>query len=78
VSGEFVRQLAGGEPAMPEATRRLRIIAVESRLGFGLARMFQLAGQSARPMLQVVHSMDEALAALAELGVQSPHFEPLA
>jgi len=31
-------------------------------------------GESKRPLLEVVRTMDEALAAL---GIQSPHFEPL-
>jgi hypothetical protein len=65
VSSEFIRHLARQESAMPEATRRLRIIAVEGNVGFGLARMFQLTEEDARPMLQVVHTLDEALAARA-------------
>lgn len=74
VTNECIRQLAGQEPAMPDATRRPRIIVVVSTLGFGLARMFQMIGESTRPLLKVVHTMNEALAAL---GIQSPHFEPL-
>jgi len=37
-------------------------------------RMFQIAGESARPGLHVVRTVDEALTAL---GAQSPRFEPL-
>jgi hypothetical protein len=37
--------------------------------------MFQIAAESTRPSLMVVRTVDEALAAL---GVQSPHFAPLA
>ena len=74
VSSEFVCQLAKREPAMPDASRRMRIIAVENTTGFGLARMFQIAGETERPMLQVVRTVEAALAAL---GVPSPHFEPL-
>jgi hypothetical protein len=74
VSSEFIRQLAKCEPAMPDATTRARIIAVENTTGFGLARMFQIAGENGRPMLQVVRTMHDALVAL---GIQSPHFEPL-
>jgi hypothetical protein len=74
VSTEFVRQLAGQEPAMPDATRRPRIIVAPDTVGFGLSRMFQLVGEPTRPLLSVVHALDEAL---AELGVQSPHFESL-
>jgi hypothetical protein len=75
VSSEFIRQLASQEPAMPDATRRPRIICVAGTIGFGLARMFQIMGEPTRPLLGVVHSLDEAF---ATLGIQSPHFEPLA
>jgi hypothetical protein len=74
VSSGLIRQLASREPAMPDATARPRIIAVEQTIGFGLSRMFQLLGEAARPKLEVVHTLDEALAAL---GVRNPHFEPL-
>ena len=74
VSSALVRQLASQEPAMPDATARPRIIAVENALGFGLSRMFQLLGETTRPKLEVVRTLDEALAAL---GVRNPHFEPL-
>jgi hypothetical protein len=74
VSTEFVRQLAKEEPALPDAARRPGIIVAPDTVGFGLSRMFQLWGEPTRPLLNVVHTLDEALAAL---GVQSPHFEPL-
>jgi hypothetical protein len=74
VSSEFVCQLARREPAMPDAAKRVRIVAVENMTGFGLARMFQTVGEQERPMLQVVRTIDDALVAL---GVESPHFEPL-
>lgn len=73
VSSGIVRSLADREPAMPDATKP-RIIVAPTTIGFGLARMFQILGESTRPLLSVVRTMDEALAAL---GVQSPHFEPL-
>ena len=74
VSSELVRQLARSEPAMPNGGERTRIIAVENTTGFGLARMFQIVGEKDRPKLHVVRTLNEAL---ATLGVQSPHFEPL-
>ncbi len=74
VSTEFIRQLANQEPAMSDATRRPRVIVAPDAVGFGLSRMFQLIGEPTRPLLNVVRTLDEALAAL---GVQSPHFEPL-
>ncbi len=74
ISAETVRRWAKQEPAMPDATARPRIIAVKAPSGFGLARMFQTVGAGTRPLLEVVHTVDEALAAL---GMQSPHFESL-
>jgi hypothetical protein len=49
-------------------------IVAPTDFGFGLARKFQMEGEHTRPLLEVVHTMDEALAAL---GIRSPHFEPL-
>jgi len=73
VSSEFIRQLANQAPAMPDATRRPRIIVAPDTVGFGLSRMFQLLGESTRPLLNVVRTMDEAL---ASLNIQPPHFQP--
>jgi hypothetical protein len=74
LSTAFVRELARQEPAMADAARRPRFIVAPAGVAFGLSRMFQMLGESTRPLLEVVHTMDEALAAL---GVQSPQFEPL-
>jgi hypothetical protein len=74
LTSERLRQLAREEPAMPNAERPRFVVAPQTH-AFGLFRMFQLTGESTRPLLTVVHTMDEALAAL---GVQSPRFEPLA
>jgi hypothetical protein len=71
VSTEFIRALASQEPAMPDAFKRPRFIVALTTVGFGLARMFQTLGEPTRPLLKVVHTLDEALAAL---GVQSPQF----
>jgi hypothetical protein len=74
VTSEFIRYIANKEPAMPDATRRPRVLVFPATAGFGIARMFQIMGEPRNPLLKVVHTLDEAL---AELGVQSPHFEPL-
>jgi hypothetical protein len=74
VSAAFVRRLANEDPAMPNATSRPRIIVAPAAVGFGLARMFQITGEEKRPLLTVVHTLEEALVAL---GAQSPRFEPL-
>jgi|SRR5271167_3007714 len=74
LSSNLIRQLANLEPCMPDATRRPRLIVAPKTHVFGLARMFQIMGERTRPLLSVVHTVDEAFAAL---GVRSPHFEPL-
>ena len=74
VSAEFIRKMARRDPAMPDPSRP-RFLVVPIPAVFGLARMFQILGESTRPLLQVVHTMDEALSAL---GIQRPRFEPLA
>jgi len=74
ISSLRVRELASYEPAMPDASRRPRIIVASSTVGFGLARMFQLMGAKTRPSLQVVRTLEEAL---AELGAESARFEAL-
>jgi len=60
IAAEFVCQLARQEPAMPNATRRPRIIAVMGTHGCGMARMFQILGEPTRPLLLVARSLDEA------------------
>jgi hypothetical protein len=74
ISAECVRNLARQEPAMPDAITRPRIIAAMTPVGFGFARMFQTLGEATRPLLEVVHTVDEAL---ARLGIQSPQFTPI-
>ncbi len=73
LSAEFIRHLASQEPAMPDATHP-RFMVASTAVAFGLSRMFQILGGSTRPLLKVVHSVDEAL---AELGAQSPQFKAL-
>ena len=59
---------------MPDATRRPRFIVAPAMLGFSVSRLVEIASEHRNPLLKIVLSMDEALAAL---GVQSPHFEPI-
>jgi hypothetical protein len=72
VSTPFIRTLA--TQGLSISASRRGIIVVPSTHGFGLARMFQLLGDQARPRLQVVRTMDEALSILR---ISSPQFEPL-
>jgi hypothetical protein len=68
VSAQLIRYLAHQKPASPDARRRCFIVAPEA-YAFGLCRMFQLLGEAARPLLQIVHTVGEAFAAI---GIQ-PH-----
>lgn len=74
VSPEFLRDLAYREPAMPDATRRPRFFVAPAGFGLGISRLYEIAARPMNPLLKIVVSVDEAL---TELGVQSPHFEPL-
>jgi hypothetical protein len=74
LSTPYIQQLARQKPSMKNAADRRRVIVAPEGVGFGLSRMFQAMGESTRPLLAVVRTLDEALEAL---GVQSPRFEPL-
>ncbi len=74
LASDFLRTLARRKPVTPGLTDHPRFIVVPEKVGYGLMRMFQIVGESARPLLHVVHTLDEALGAL---GAQSPHFEPI-
>ena len=73
VSSEFVRRLAQGAPAIPDAERP-RVVVAPQTDGFGLVRMFQLAGEQTRPKFSAVKTMDEALRILQ---AKSPEFKPI-
>jgi hypothetical protein len=73
VSTHVVRHLAGLDPSA-DVTGCPRFIVAPRTHAFGLARMFQISGESKRPLLDVVRTLDEALAAL---GIQSTNFEAL-
>lgn len=74
VSHEFIRALANEEPAVADPAKRPRMVIAPTAVGFGISRMFQIVGESKRPLFKVVRTMDEAF---KELGVKSPHFQPL-
>jgi hypothetical protein len=73
VSPQTARELARSSPIMAEPNR-VRVIVAPSDHIFGMMRLFQLEGESTRPNLHVVRTMNEALAVL---GVQDPKFERL-
>jgi hypothetical protein len=74
LSPEMILDLSNREPAMPDAANRPRFIVAPATLGLGISRLIEFATSDRSPLLKIVLSLDEALAAL---GVQSPHFEPL-
>lgn len=74
VESIFLRNLAKRKPITPGLTKHPRFIVAPVTAGYGLMRMFQISGESARPRLHVVRTVEEAL---TKLGAQSPHFEGL-
>jgi hypothetical protein len=74
VASDFLRNLAKRKPITPGLSDCPRYIVVPETAGYGLMRMFQISGESARPLLHVVRSVEEALTALE---VPSPQFAPM-
>lgn len=74
VDSDFLRNLAKRKPVTPGLTDHPRFIVAPVTAGYGLMRMFQIAGELSRPLLHVVRSVEEAL---TKLGAQSSHFEGL-
>jgi hypothetical protein len=73
LSTAFIPFLARQDPA-PDLASLPGVLVAPRTDAFGLARMFQLAGESKRPNLFVVRTLPEAFAIL---GLQSPSFEPM-
>jgi hypothetical protein len=72
VSPQTILKLAEVRPAAPEQDP-VRIIIAASPHVFGMARMFELAGQDAHPRVSVVRARE---AAWEILGVTNPQFKP--
>ncbi len=73
VTPQTIRDLASMPPAILD-TEFPRFIVAASPPIFGMARMFELAGQATRPNLHVVRSMKEVCVIL---GVAEAKFEPI-
>jgi hypothetical protein len=71
VLSSAVLALAEAPPIVPDAACP-RVVVAPAPLIFGLARMFQIRGESTRPRLEVVRSLAEARTLL---NVQDLHFE---
>jgi len=73
VSPQFIRELAGSPPAILDQVLPRFIVAPSPGI-FGMARMFELAGQDTRPNLHVVRTMKEVCVIL---GITDTKFEPV-
>lgn len=73
VPTQFLHRVAN-QVLIVDATSIPVAFVAPAPVAFGLARMFEIAGEPRRKLVHVVRAMDEALAAL---GVQAQHFEPL-
>jgi hypothetical protein len=60
------------KPALADARNLSFIVAPQIHV-FGLCRMFQILEEGKLPLLQIVHTLDEAFVAM---GIKPPHFEP--
>jgi hypothetical protein len=73
VRKEKLRGFAYAQPAFRDK-KRPRVVVAPAPSIYGLARMFQALGEETRPLLTIVHSLDEAY---RELQLKTPRFEPL-
>jgi hypothetical protein len=72
VSSNTVRDLAMSAPVIPAGYIRVVVAPLDSF--YGMVRMFQTLGESTRPDLHLVRTMDEAYSLLR---VESPEFSPV-
>ncbi len=72
-SARTIVELAACSPAMPNPEEPRIVVAPQPHV-FGLARMFQIEGQSTRPSFHVVRTLREACAIL---GVEQLSLKPL-
>jgi hypothetical protein len=73
VTPETIRELASLPPLITDPSLP-RFIIAGTPLIFGMARMFELAGQATRPNLHVVRSMKEACVIM---GIPEAKFGPI-
>lgn len=74
LSGEFLRRMVDLEPAMPDGAKRPRVLIPPPTAALSMLHILEIVVQLTRPRFKVVHTMEEAFAAI---GVRSCHFEPL-
>lgn len=73
MSSDFVRHLGKRKPPA-YALQARRLIVAPTPVSFGLARMYQMAGEPQHASVTITRSMKEAL---RELGIEQVKFEPL-
>ena len=72
VSSGFIRYLADQKPALADTLNVSYFVAPQTHV-FGLCRMFQHLEEGKLPLLQIVHTLQEAF---ASMGIKPPRFEP--
>jgi len=72
VSSGAMKELAKSAPAFPAAS--MRVLVAPRDVSYGMVRMFQILGETNRPNMQVVRTMDEAHRLLR---IESPEFGPI-
>jgi hypothetical protein len=73
LSGESIRSLARRQPALHGVSLR-RFFVMPDTSSFGLARMFQIAGEPNYDSVTIARSIDEVF---TQLSVEQPRFELL-
>jgi hypothetical protein len=68
-----IRSLSRRASVLPDPKKN-RFMVVRTTAAFGLARMFQLAGEPEQPKIEIVRTLAEVWAAL---GIEPPRFETL-
>jgi uncharacterized protein YggT (Ycf19 family) len=73
VASSTVFILARSTPVM-EDHKTIRVIVAPGEQVFGISRIFQILGESTRPALRLVRSLEEAFAMFE---IRDPRFEPV-
>ena len=72
VSSDVIRELAKDAPIIPAGHMRILVATTDHQ--YGMMRMLQMLGETTRPDLQVVRTLDEAYRLLR---LESPEFRPV-
>jgi hypothetical protein len=74
MSSERVRDQASKQEPAILACVTVGFFVAPSTVGFGMARMFQIAGETTHPEITIARSLGEVFDAV---GIEPPQFEPL-